>query len=202
MADVRYALAVLLVVFALPPFTFWFLIHPFGARWRKRGAGFAYAVAGGAVVLESCVLYLLRGALVGPDLGTSTTALLLATLPFGLALWTGVAVRRRLPVDTQVGLPELAPERHPTALITDGVYAHLRHPRYVAAGLAFASLALVANHVGPYVVALLFVPLIHGVVLLEERELRQRFGAEYDAYSSRVPRYLPNFLTRRLRSLD
>jgi protein-S-isoprenylcysteine O-methyltransferase Ste14 len=28
-------------------------------------------------------------------------------------------------------------------------------------------------------------------VLLEERELRDRFGAEYDAYCRRVARYLP-----------
>jgi protein-S-isoprenylcysteine O-methyltransferase Ste14 len=29
------------------------------------------------------------------------------------------------------------------------------------------------------------------VVLLEERELRDRFGAEYDEYCRRVPRYIP-----------
>jgi protein-S-isoprenylcysteine O-methyltransferase Ste14 len=29
------------------------------------------------------------------------------------------------------------------------------------------------------------------VVLLEERELRDRFGAEYDEYCGRVPRYIP-----------
>jgi len=27
--------------------------------------------------------------------------------------------------------------------------------------------------------------------MLEERELRERFGAEYDAYCRRVPRFLP-----------
>jgi protein-S-isoprenylcysteine O-methyltransferase Ste14 len=28
-------------------------------------------------------------------------------------------------------------------------------------------------------------------VLLEERELRDRFGAEYEEYCRRVPRYIP-----------
>jgi protein-S-isoprenylcysteine O-methyltransferase Ste14 len=34
-------------------------------------------------------------------------------------------------------------------------------------------------------------PAIHLVVLLEEPELRERFGAEYEEYCGRVPRYIP-----------
>ena len=103
----------------------------------------------------------------------------------------GIAVRQRLPASTQIGLPELAPESDPSELITDGVYARLRHPRYVAAVLAFAAVALAANHVGSYLILCAFVALIHAVSLLEERELRKRFGLQYEAYAARVPRYVP-----------
>ena len=34
-------------------------------------------------------------------------------------------------------------------------------------------------------------PAVHLIVLLEERELGRRFGAAYDEYAARVPRYLP-----------
>ena len=67
----------------------------------------------------------------------------------------------------------------------------MRHPRYVSAILGFAASALIANHLGPYLVLWLFVALIHAVVLLEERELHQRFGVEYERYSKRVSRYVP-----------
>ncbi len=191
MDSFRYALAVLAVVAFLPAFSFWFLIHPFVARWRKLGAAWAYAVGFGTMAMEIWVLYLLRGVLVGPDLGSHPVPLVLAFAPLGLGSWIGIGVRLRLPMDTQLGLPELSPERHSTELITDGIYAWMRHPRYVAATLALAAFALIANHLGPYLVLCLFVVLIHAVVLLEERELHQRFGVEYDGYCKRVPRYVP-----------
>ncbi len=193
----RYALAVLVVVSFLPAFSLWLLIHPFVARWRKLGAAWAYAVGFGTMAMEIWALYLLRGALVGPDLGYHPVPLVLALAPLGLGVWIGIGVRLRLPWDTQLGLPELSPERHGTELITDGIYARLRHPRYVSAILGFAASALIANHLGPYLVLWLFVALIHAVVLLEERELHQRFGVEYDGYSKRVPRYVPRLRAER-----
>jgi protein-S-isoprenylcysteine O-methyltransferase Ste14 len=33
--------------------------------------------------------------------------------------------------------------------------------------------------------------MMYCLVLIEERELRGRYGAEYDAYCSRVPRFIP-----------
>ena len=35
------------------------------------------------------------------------------------------------------------------------------------------------------------VPILHLVVLLEERELLERFGDAYRDYAGRVPRYVP-----------
>ena len=37
----------------------------------------------------------------------------------------------------------------------------------------------------------LCVPTLYLIVLLEERELRDRFGEEYEAYCRRVPRFVP-----------
>ncbi|GMV07975.1 MAG: hypothetical protein AMXMBFR53_42500 [Gemmatimonadota bacterium] len=54
-----------------------------------------------------------------------------------------------------------------------------------------AGFAAFANHTGAWVTAVLTLPALHAVVLLEERELAQRFGAAWDAYRTRVPRWIP-----------
>ena len=54
--------------------------------------------------------------------------------------------------------------------------------------LAYVSFAIFA---GTWVLALLVFPATHVLVLMEERELRERFGAEYEAYCQQVPRWIP-----------
>jgi protein-S-isoprenylcysteine O-methyltransferase Ste14 len=38
---------------------------------------------------------------------------------------------------------------------------------------------------------LLTLPVMHIIVLLEEKELKERFGRDYEDYCRRVPRYIP-----------
>jgi protein-S-isoprenylcysteine O-methyltransferase Ste14 len=76
-------------------------------------------------------------------------------------------------------------------LLTDGIYARMRHPRYVEVVLGTLVYCLIANYVGAYIVLGASVPVLYVVALLEERELRRRFGAAYEAYARRVPRFVP-----------
>ena len=76
-------------------------------------------------------------------------------------------------------------------LLTEGPYAIVRHPRYIEFALGSFGYAAIANYLGAWIVALLAPPLLHLVVLMEERELTQRFGDEYRESVARVPRYLP-----------
>jgi protein-S-isoprenylcysteine O-methyltransferase Ste14 len=82
------------------------------------------------------------------------------------------------------------PWRPASALVTDGLYRHLRNPMYV--GLGLLMLAFAVGFASVWLLALL-VPaalLLHfGVVLREERYLEAKFGDDYRRFKAQVPRY-------------
>ena len=57
--------------------------------------------------------------------------------------------------------------------------------------MAVLSYSLIANYAGLYVLTVLSVLALYAIVLLEERELRERFGSAYEEYARSVPRFLP-----------
>lgn len=77
-------------------------------------------------------------------------------------------------------------------LMSAGPYAHVRHPLYVANGVAGAA-ALVL--LGRFEVLALYVPLYAfvtaAIVAREEEALDERYGPEHAAYSALVPRFVP-----------
>ena len=77
------------------------------------------------------------------------------------------------------------------ALAVTGPYARIRHPQYVAFVLILLGFLLQ----WPTLLTLLMFPillLMYGrLAITEEREIRQQFGAAFDAYAARTPRFLP-----------
>ena len=78
------------------------------------------------------------------------------------------------------------------ALAMTGPYARIRHPQYVAFVLILLGFLLQ----WPTLLTLLMFPillLMYGrLAVTEEREMRQQFGAAFDAYAARTPRFLPS----------
>jgi steroid 5-alpha reductase family enzyme len=187
----RYVIGVALLM-ALPPGIFlWFAIHPFARFWRRIGAGWTYTLLSPFVIAWMIVSFARREALLGPNLGMQ----LFLLAPTAACLVTGIVItvkrRRQLSSRIVTGLPELSPRKDQGKLISTGIYARIRHPRYMEVMLFTAAYAFFANYVGVYVAAVLSVPAIYLVVVLEERELRDRFGVEYEEYCRRVPRFFP-----------
>jgi protein-S-isoprenylcysteine O-methyltransferase Ste14 len=90
------------------------------------------------------------------------------------------------------GRGTLAPWDPPRRLVAVGLYRFVRNPMYLAVlilvagwGLAFGSVPI-----GLYL-AVLAVGFHLRVVLAEEPWLRRTFGAEWEGYAKRVPRWLP-----------
>lgn len=190
MDDVRYFFALVLVLFMPPAVGLWYVIHPLVRFWRTLGPVWTYVVLLPPVFAGIYAVNLARDRLVGADLGfswlTTVAALVLAAAGTRIAL----ARRRHLTHRILTGVPELS-GTNPGVLLTDGIYGRIRHPRYVEITFIVFAYALFANHVGGYVVALLTFPALFIVVLLEEHELRDRFGMAYDDYCRRVPRFIP-----------
>jgi protein-S-isoprenylcysteine O-methyltransferase Ste14 len=197
METAAYWLTLLLVVAAPPTILFWFLVHPFAEYWRRLGPAKAYPLLVAVVAATMVAIFRARGALLRIHFGVSAPLTLLAIIVFLIAFVLGLLRFKRLTPAVMLGLPELSPAESPGALVTEGIYAYIRHPRYVEVGLGLAALALFSSYLAAYVLALAYVPVIYLVVLLEERELRQRFGREYEDYCRRVPRFLPRIGRRR-----
>jgi protein-S-isoprenylcysteine O-methyltransferase Ste14 len=136
-------------------------------------------------------LFSIRHFLLARDLGTDYRLVTMGVLCLILSGLMRFAIQRHVSVKTLLGLPEIAPDRFPRELITDGIYARMRHPRYVQLLIALIGYALIANYLAAYLVVALWVPGIYVIALLEERELRAHFGDLYAAYCREVPRFLP-----------
>jgi protein-S-isoprenylcysteine O-methyltransferase Ste14 len=115
-------------------------------------------------------------------------ALIIAGVPGVLDSFARFALQGR-------GTP--APIAPPTQLVVSGLYRYVRNPIYVAVvavilgqGVLFADWRLLVYG------ASLWLFFHMAVVVFEEPTLRQSFGAEYESYCARVPRWIPRFPPR------
>ena len=102
------------------------------------------------------------------------------------ALGTATAFGKFLRARTSI-----LPFRPSSSLVTSGPYRFTRNPMYVSMAALYMGGALALNALWP----LLLLPLVlvvvdRAVIRREERYLTRAFGKEYDAYRSRVRRWL------------
>jgi protein-S-isoprenylcysteine O-methyltransferase Ste14 len=189
--NVRYVVAVLLVTSLPPALLYWFIVHPFVGFWRRVGAKWTFIFLGVFLIGSMTALYPVRDFLLGRDLGTRLPAIL-AGLPLIVASIVISRKRRKhLSFRTLAGVPEVAPQGQGPGLLQEGIYGRIRHPRYVEFTLGCIGWALFCNYTGLYVATALTIVALYVIVLIEEKELRQRFGQAYVDYSARVPRFVP-----------
>ena len=89
-----------------------------------------------------------------------------------------------------VGTPApIAPTEH---LVVGGLYRHVRNPMYVAVATVIVGQALVLGRPALLLYAVAFIAVTATFVrLYEEPTLRERYGAEYEAYRRAVPGWWP-----------
>lgn len=191
MEKFRYVMAVLTLMGLPPAMAYWFVVHPFVSFWRRRGPRVTFSVLAVIYVALMTGTFLLRDHLVAGDYGTSW-ALVSAAIPIMVVCgWVQYHRKKQLKWKTLAGLPEIDPEGHGGELLTRGIYGKIRHPRYLEFMLGMTAWALVINYLSVYVATVFTFLLLGVIVILEERELAERFGEAYAEYRARVPRFIP-----------
>jgi protein-S-isoprenylcysteine O-methyltransferase Ste14 len=76
-------------------------------------------------------------------------------------------------------------------LATAGPYARIRHPQYVAFVLILLGFLLQWPTLLTLVMFPILVAMYARLAVTEEAEMRQSFGAAFDAYAARTPRFMP-----------
>lgn len=191
MSTARYVIGLLLLIAGPPAFAYWFVIHPFAKFWRRVGAPWAYAAGFSVMILLGWGLYQPREPVLAVDYGTNWALVALAAVFEGVAIYISLRRRKYLTQRILMGAPELSRDKTDSKLLDQGIYSRIRHPRYVEIVFAFAAFALFANYLGTYLVTAGLLPVLYLIILIEEKELRERFGQAYVDYSQRVPRFIP-----------
>ena len=154
---------------------------------RRRRAALGTAVF--TLVVPGPVVGLVPYLLSGWRLASCVSQRVLGVLLILAALPVFVAFLVRF-VREGIGTP--APIAPTERLVVGGPFERVRNPGYAAVvGLVVAQALLFASPAVAAYAVLLALGFHLFVVLYEEPALRRRFGAEYEAYCRRVPRWLP-----------
>ncbi len=189
--QVRYFMALLTVISLPPALLYWFILHPFVDAWRAVGRATTFAFLIVMFVGVGYLVYRMRGPILAVDYGTNAWLWAPAVALYAGAVWIQRRIRKQLTFRVLAGVPELDPSGHGGELLSEGLYARIRHPRYVAVMLGTVSWALFTNFLAMYLVVPVTALGLLAIARLEERELVDRFGEEYEAYRRRVPMFIP-----------
>ena len=186
-----YYIALFTVVCVPPGIFLWFLIHPFVSFWRRLGVVASYMAVIPILLSIGAVIYHFRKPLLHIHFEVSFSLIIIAVFFLAMGVYLGILRMRYLTTSIMLGIPEISKAGKSVKLLTEGIYGRIRNPRYMEIGCVLAGIALVVNYLAVYMLLILYIPVIYLVVILEEHELRKRFGAAYDRYCREVPRFFP-----------
>jgi protein-S-isoprenylcysteine O-methyltransferase Ste14 len=182
-------IAAIVLFLQLPIPLYWFVMHPQVNYWRRhRKAGYATGVLLSwlpvtlALVIFHRELFRTRP--------TTVWAIIAGFTLIVLEAWIFRRVHRDLGGERLVGQTELSGGGE---IVHRGIYARMRHPRYVGSLLAILGACILAGTRATWLVAAAWLVLMRIAIALEEREMHDRFGASYEQYSRLVPRFVPSF---------
>ena len=173
----------------LPIPLYWFVMHPQVDYWRgHQKAGYTTGLLLSWLPV-SVLLVIFRRELFRVTWPPAWEIMAGFTLIL-CELWIFRRVHKDLGTNRLIGQTELSGGGQ---IERGGIYARIRHPRYIGSFLAILGACFLAGTRVTWVVAAVWLVLTRIAIVLEERELRDRFGVSYQEYCRRVPRFVPSF---------
>jgi protein-S-isoprenylcysteine O-methyltransferase Ste14 len=182
-----HSIAGFVLFFELPIPIYWVILHPFNSFWRKRIRSAFWFAALTAWTSGGLFLWHFRRYLFHTSPPSVFAAIAGLTL-IGVEGYLFVRVERELGSRRLIGQAELSGTGE---MFSGGLYAHVRHPRYVGMFVAVIGAALLGGTSLLWLLLLFWWPFALIVISLEEKELAARFGSSYETYRKRVPAFLP-----------
>jgi protein-S-isoprenylcysteine O-methyltransferase Ste14 len=183
-------LAVAYAALYFPVPFYWLLLHPAVNTWRRIGYR-SFWIALPVWILIGVPLALMENFLFARRLPRNAATYCLGAALLVFTFWVSRRVHQEFSFKKLAGLPELNPAHPQRGIVDQGIYAWVRHPRYANIMLGFIAFGLLTGAAGIFLLAIVTFLLYLIVTPLEERELREQYGSEYEIYARTVPRFLP-----------
>jgi protein-S-isoprenylcysteine O-methyltransferase Ste14 len=188
-------LAVVYIALYFPVPVYWLVIHPAVGFWRRVGYR-SFWIALPVWLLFGLPLIFAGDSLLVWRFPRNAATYCLGTVLLALNFWVGRQVHQKFSFKKLAGLPEVNPAHNLQGIVSTGIYAKIRHPRYANIILGFVAFGLLTGTPGIFLLAFVTFLLYLIVTPLEERELREQYGSDYEAYARSVPRFVPYFCRR------
>ena len=86
------------------------------------------------------------------------------------------------------GVPKGKSYMHTTKLVKDGIYGIIRHPQYTGGIVIAFAMCLILQTPLTYLLAIIAIVTAYLSMVFEETRLIEKFGSQYEAYKTEVPR--------------
>ncbi len=193
MDQLRHILALFSIIAMPPAMLYWFVFHGLLPFWRKLGPWLAGIFLTLIMLCIGYAIFLWRDPILAVDYGTQPIPLIIGLAFYFLGTYVSYQRFKKLSLKVMIGIPVLDPGHHKTEMLQDGIYAKIRHPRYAEIMILMCGIAFIANYLAVYLLLPFTFACLYFIVIIEERELLQRFGDQYEDYCRRVPRFIPSF---------
>jgi protein-S-isoprenylcysteine O-methyltransferase Ste14 len=176
------------VTYATIP-AYWFIVHPFAARWRALRRPFRF------ILPLWFLAFLLAAGATYPFAGTQLYDGWSVRIAGAILILLAAAVYRAVGGERFTGAQLVGRSEVETGqeqrLVAEGMHARVRHPIYLAGLLMLLGWTVASGLLAAYLLLAWVVAAGAVMIRLEESELIQRFGDSYRDYRRRVPAIIP-----------